>query len=250
MEAMTKEGWILKQNYLSLTYWRFFREPFHQWQLRRGRGLPGAGAARRGGTGPHSGATARGRRRSWAATACVTRQWPDLAETSWGGTRRCARTPKRTWSLSDLRGATRTQHGWRSEARSWRIASCRATAGCAHGQCLPERRSLCSWRRLWSKEGGPWFVLRSPGTLGLSWSSVKVEASTNKSFMVQVASLTAFGHKIHIAPSDVKPGNSLITERSGTPTQKVADFGLSKGCTGLAPLKQSGHSRQQKCECE
>ncbi|NWI28732.1 STK35 kinase, partial [Sula dactylatra] len=40
-------------------------------------------------------------------------------------------------------------------------------------------------------------------------------------------------HKNHIVHRDLKPDNILITEKSGTPVLKVADFGLSKVCAGL-----------------
>lgn len=48
-----------------------------------------------------------------------------------------------------------------------------------------------------------------------------------------MTSALAFLHKNNIVHRDLKPDNILISQKSGTPTVKVADFGLSKVCAGL-----------------
>uniref|UniRef100_U3IRQ3 non-specific serine/threonine protein kinase n=1 Tax=Anas platyrhynchos platyrhynchos TaxID=8840 RepID=U3IRQ3_ANAPP len=60
--------------------------------------------------------------------------------------------------------------------------------------------------------------------------SRRPDPATNRSFMLQLTSAIAFLHKNHIVHRDLKPDNILITEKSGTPVLKVADFGLSKVC--------------------
>ncbi|KFP38835.1 Serine/threonine-protein kinase 35, partial [Chlamydotis macqueenii] len=71
------------------------------------------------------------------------------------------------------------------------------------------------------------------------------QPATNKSFMLQLTSAIAFLHKNHIVHRDLKPDNILITEKSGTPVLKVADFGLSKVCAGLtARGKEGGHEHR------
>lgn len=52
--------------------------------------------------------------------------------------------------------------------------------------------------------------------------------------MVQLTSAVAFLHENNIVHRDLKPDNILISEKSGTPVLKVADFGLSKVCAGLS----------------
>lgn len=59
-------------------------------------------------------------------------------------------------------------------------------------------------------------------------------SQTNNSFMLQLTSALAFLHENNIVHRDLKPDNILISERSGTPVLKVADFGLSKVCAGLS----------------
>lgn len=60
------------------------------------------------------------------------------------------------------------------------------------------------------------------------------DSQTNNSFMLQLTSALAFLHENNIVHRDLKPDNILISERSGTPVLKVADFGLSKVCAGLS----------------
>uniref|UniRef100_A0A452T2W4 Serine/threonine kinase 35 n=1 Tax=Ursus maritimus TaxID=29073 RepID=A0A452T2W4_URSMA len=88
-----------------------------------------------------------------------------------------------------------------------------------------------------------WFVMEfcEGGDLNQYVLSRRPDPATNKSFMLQLTSAIAFLHKNHIVHRDLKPDNILITERSGTPILKVADFGLSKVCAGLAPRGKEGH---------
>ncbi|XP_053309744.1 serine/threonine-protein kinase 35 [Spea bombifrons] len=82
-----------------------------------------------------------------------------------------------------------------------------------------------------------WFVMEfcEGGDLNQYILSRRPDPATNKSFMLQLTSAIAFLHKNQIVHRDLKPDNILITERSGSPVLKVADFGLSKVCAGLAP---------------
>ncbi|XP_063815208.1 serine/threonine-protein kinase 35 [Pseudophryne corroboree] len=82
-----------------------------------------------------------------------------------------------------------------------------------------------------------WFVMEfcEGGDLNQYVLSRSPDPATNKSFMLQLTSAIAFLHKNQIVHRDLKPDNILITERSGSPVLKVADFGLSKVCAGLAP---------------
>ncbi|XP_008531736.1 serine/threonine-protein kinase 35 isoform X2 [Equus przewalskii] len=88
-----------------------------------------------------------------------------------------------------------------------------------------------------------WFVMEfcEGGDLNQYVLSRRPDPATNKSFMLQLTSAIAFLHKNHIVHRDLKPDNILITERSGTPVLKVADFGLSKVCAGLAPRGKEGN---------
>ncbi|XP_036852340.1 serine/threonine-protein kinase 35 isoform X2 [Manis javanica] len=88
-----------------------------------------------------------------------------------------------------------------------------------------------------------WFVMEfcEGGDLNQYVLSRRPDPATNKSFMLQLTSAIAFLHKNHIVHRDLKPDNILITERSGTPILKVADFGLSKVCAGLAPRGKEGN---------
>uniref|UniRef100_A0A8D2L6G8 Serine/threonine-protein kinase 35 n=1 Tax=Varanus komodoensis TaxID=61221 RepID=A0A8D2L6G8_VARKO len=70
--------------------------------------------------------------------------------------------------------------------------------------------------------------------------SRRPDPATNKSFMLQLTSAIAFLHKNHIVHRDLKPDNILITEKSGAPILKVADFGLSKVCAGLTARGKDG----------
>lgn len=64
--------------------------------------------------------------------------------------------------------------------------------------------------------------------------SRRPDSQTNKSFMRQMTSALAFLHNNNIVHRDLKPDNILITQKSGTPIVKVADFGLSKVCASLS----------------
>lgn len=64
---------------------------------------------------------------------------------------------------------------------------------------------------------------------------------TNKSFMRQLTSAVAFLHKNNIVHRDLKPDNILISQKSGSPVVKVADFGLSKVCAGLNAKSGEDH---------
>lgn len=88
-----------------------------------------------------------------------------------------------------------------------------------------------------------WFVMEfcEGGDLNQYVLSRRPDPATNKSFMLQLTSAIAFLHKNHIVHRDLKPDNILITERSGIPILKVADFGLSKVCAGLTPRGKEGN---------
>ncbi|XP_029468749.1 serine/threonine-protein kinase 35 [Rhinatrema bivittatum] len=87
-----------------------------------------------------------------------------------------------------------------------------------------------------------WFVMEfcEGGDLNQYVLSRRPDPVTNKSFMLQLTSAIAFLHKNQIVHRDLKPDNILITERSGFPVLKVADFGLSKVCAGLASHNKEG----------
>ncbi|KAG8447232.1 hypothetical protein GDO86_014627 [Hymenochirus boettgeri] len=80
-----------------------------------------------------------------------------------------------------------------------------------------------------------WFVMEfcEGGDLNQYVLSRRPDPAINKSFMLQLTSAIAFLHKNQIVHRDLKPDNILITERSGAPVLKVADFGLSKVCAGV-----------------
>lgn len=80
-----------------------------------------------------------------------------------------------------------------------------------------------------------WFVMEfcEGGDLNQFILSRRPSSQTNNSFMLQLTSAVAFLHENNIVHRDLKPDNILISERSGTPVLKVADFGLSKVCAGL-----------------
>ncbi|KAK2858307.1 hypothetical protein Q7C36_006226 [Tachysurus vachellii] len=81
-----------------------------------------------------------------------------------------------------------------------------------------------------------WFVMEfcEGGDLSRFILSRQPDPHTNTSFMQQLSSAVAFLHQNNIVHRDLKPDNILISERSGAPVLKVADFGLSKVCAGLA----------------
>ncbi|KAI3370503.1 hypothetical protein L3Q82_025263 [Scortum barcoo] len=80
-----------------------------------------------------------------------------------------------------------------------------------------------------------WFVMEfcEGGDLNQFILSRRPDPQTNSSFMLQLTSAVAFLHENKIVHRDLKPDNILISEKSGTPVLKVADFGLSKVCAGL-----------------
>ncbi|XP_010778143.1 serine/threonine-protein kinase 35-like [Notothenia coriiceps] len=80
-----------------------------------------------------------------------------------------------------------------------------------------------------------WFVMEfcEGGDLNQFILSRRPNPQTNNSFMLQLTSAVAFLHENNIVHRDLKPDNILISERSGTPVLKVADFGLSKVCAGI-----------------
>ena len=80
-----------------------------------------------------------------------------------------------------------------------------------------------------------WFVMEfcEGGDLNQFILSRRPDSQTNNSFMLQLTSAVAFLHENNIVHRDLKPDNILISEKSGTPVLKVADFGLSKVCAGL-----------------
>ncbi|KAI1892311.1 hypothetical protein AGOR_G00132030 [Albula goreensis] len=93
-----------------------------------------------------------------------------------------------------------------------------------------------------------WFVMEfcEGGDLNQFILSRRPDPRTNKSFMLQLTSAVAFLHKNNIVHRDLKPDNILISEKSGVPVLKVADFGLSKVCAGLGGLGKEGEDRS-KC---
>uniref|UniRef100_A0A3Q2CYS6 non-specific serine/threonine protein kinase n=1 Tax=Cyprinodon variegatus TaxID=28743 RepID=A0A3Q2CYS6_CYPVA len=79
-----------------------------------------------------------------------------------------------------------------------------------------------------------WFVMEfcEGGDLNQYILSRRPDPQTNRSFMLQLTSAIAFLHKNNIVHRDLKPDNILISQKSGSPVLKVADFGLSKVCAG------------------
>ncbi|XP_018604454.2 serine/threonine-protein kinase 35 [Scleropages formosus] len=90
-----------------------------------------------------------------------------------------------------------------------------------------------------------WFVMEfcEGGDLNQFILSRQPDPRTNKSFMLQLTSAVAFLHKNNIVHRDLKPDNILISEKSGVPVLKVADFGLSKVCAGLGGLGKEGDDK-------
>ncbi|XP_071753896.1 serine/threonine-protein kinase 35 [Centroberyx gerrardi] len=87
-----------------------------------------------------------------------------------------------------------------------------------------------------------WFVMEfcEGGDLNQYILSRRPDPRTNKSFMRQLTSAVAFLHKNNIVHRDLKPDNILISQKSGSPVLKVADFGLSKVCAGLSSGGKDG----------
>ncbi|XP_037126021.1 serine/threonine-protein kinase 35-like [Syngnathus acus] len=80
-----------------------------------------------------------------------------------------------------------------------------------------------------------WFVMEfcEGGDLNRYILSRRPDPQTNRSFMRQLTSAVAFLHRNNIVHRDLKPDNILITQKSGAPVLKVADFGLSKVCATM-----------------
>ncbi|XP_006639520.1 serine/threonine-protein kinase 35 [Lepisosteus oculatus] len=87
-----------------------------------------------------------------------------------------------------------------------------------------------------------WFVMEfcEGGDLNQFILSRSPDPATNNSFMLQLTSAVAFLHKNNIVHRDLKPDNILISEKSGVPVLKVADFGLSKVCAGFGGRGKEG----------
>ncbi|XP_051753288.1 serine/threonine kinase 35, like isoform X1 [Ctenopharyngodon idella] len=93
-----------------------------------------------------------------------------------------------------------------------------------------------------------WFVMEfcEGGDLNQFILSRQPDPCTNASFMMQLSSAVAFLHQNNIVHRDLKPDNILISQRSGAPVLKVADFGLSKVCAGLgAGVRESEEGRDK-----
>ncbi|RXN08015.1 serine threonine- kinase 35-like protein [Labeo rohita] len=93
-----------------------------------------------------------------------------------------------------------------------------------------------------------WFVMEfcEGGDLNQFVLSRRPDPRTNASFMMQLSSAVAFLHENNIVHRDLKPDNILISERSGAPVLKVADFGLSKVCAGFgAGVRDSEEGRDK-----
>lgn len=71
--------------------------------------------------------------------------------------------------------------------------------------------------------------------------SRRPDPQTNRNFMRQLTSAVAFLHRNSIVHRDLKPDNILISQKSGFPILKVADFGLSKVCAGLTSKNSEEH---------
>ncbi|XP_034029028.1 serine/threonine-protein kinase 35 [Thalassophryne amazonica] len=82
-----------------------------------------------------------------------------------------------------------------------------------------------------------WFVMEfcDGGDLNHYILSRRPDPQTNRDFMHQLTSAVAFLHKNNIVHRDLKPDNILVSQKSGLPVLKVADFGLSKVCAGFNP---------------
>ncbi|XP_068450870.1 serine/threonine-protein kinase 35-like [Clinocottus analis] len=92
-----------------------------------------------------------------------------------------------------------------------------------------------------------WFIMEfcEGGDLNQFILSRRPDQQTNNSFMLQLTSAVAFLHKNNIVHRDLKPDNILISEKSGTPVLKVADFGLSKVCAGLGNSNEGREGEDQ-----
>lgn len=88
-----------------------------------------------------------------------------------------------------------------------------------------------------------WFVMEfcDGGDLNQYILSRRPDPQTNRNFMRQLTSAVAFLHRNSIVHRDLKPDNILISQKSGFPILKVADFGLSKVCAGLTSRNSEEH---------
>uniref|UniRef100_A0A3Q3C4L0 non-specific serine/threonine protein kinase n=1 Tax=Haplochromis burtoni TaxID=8153 RepID=A0A3Q3C4L0_HAPBU len=88
-----------------------------------------------------------------------------------------------------------------------------------------------------------WFVMEfcDGGDLNQYILSRRPDPQTNRNFMRQLTSAVAFLHRNSIVHRDLKPDNILISQKSGFPILKVADFGLSKVCAGLTSRNGEEH---------
>lgn len=88
-----------------------------------------------------------------------------------------------------------------------------------------------------------WFVMEfcDGGDLNQYILSRRPDPQTNRNFMRQLTSAVAFLHRNSIVHRDLKPDNILISQKSGFPILKVADFGLSKVCAGLTSKNSEEH---------
>ncbi|XP_062871936.1 serine/threonine-protein kinase 35 [Trichomycterus rosablanca] len=93
-----------------------------------------------------------------------------------------------------------------------------------------------------------WFVMEfcEGGDLNQYILSRRPDPRINRSIMKQLTSAVAFLHMHNIVHRDLKPDNILISQKSGWPTIKVADFGLSKVCAGLRHLDQGSEEQPDK----
>ncbi|TRY85977.1 hypothetical protein DNTS_021024 [Danionella cerebrum] len=93
-----------------------------------------------------------------------------------------------------------------------------------------------------------WFVMEfcEGGDLNQFILSRRPDPLTNASFMMQLSSAVAFLHQNNIVHRDLKPDNILISESSGSPVLKVADFGLSKVCAGLSAGVRDSEEERDK----
>ncbi|XP_043944900.1 serine/threonine-protein kinase 35-like [Protopterus annectens] len=85
-----------------------------------------------------------------------------------------------------------------------------------------------------------WFVLEfcESGDLNNYVLSRQLDQVIYASFLLQLTNAIVFLHKNHVVHRDLKPENILITEKSGVPVLKVADFGLSKVCATLTKKEE------------
>lgn len=93
-----------------------------------------------------------------------------------------------------------------------------------------------------------WFVMEfcEGGDLNQYILSRRPDSRINRSIMKQLTSAVAFLHQNNIVHRDLKPDNILISQKSGSPIIKVADFGLSKVCAGGGQLEHGADEHPDK----